>query len=1632
MGFSLKQTDKIKLDANNTTYTITIRRGEVVRLPLFLVLSGNESARYNELQANGRSANDIIKDIFKFEIQGGGTTATVSDIGDLTGALIGSATLIITSKRAVAPQQTTLNATVTVQTDSFFGPDGILTPAIDSVEKYISDAMKTVGGYVGTGAEWAGRQIFSGSAFIQEQLGIDSTKLSDDDKKKLDDRDLEAENDLFAKMIGIPSADLIPPLISGIKIYLAYISAQNAYMEAQIIASIRSIADYDRFPPAKKKRIAKILGTEVSTLENIAKTMRTLRVVPDLIEKLVVGDNPDYGSLLSGLLEHFGAPTLEDLSPDLKCVVNELVVQKLGINFARKEKSINAPINQKEEQGELKFQAIGALNGDMSPENIKYVERIQLDYLILSLLADLKFENITKIPTLKRVLEEVKPGDDPEKPRKEYHIPRPLSEGGGTYGELFNYTLNKQIFFYFGLFRLITEVVAYESGKPLGKYRNPYWKLEDFTDTAGRVFENSKLPSFAEMYPMIFPKGKEFSIKQLHMIFTQSRDQQLYESNGKITGVKRPKGKFYELNITTDLYGSRLAAAKNRDNPENKGPKGLALPNGKPYEPGYIATADHGFIGERNAKNDMIIALSERWDFLVENKIIIADPKNPTWLIPRFNDPLLRNTNKFGMLNSRTSGVATELGEFIDEATDKTDKNAIKEEIAINIQKLLSIRNINNRYTRQNILDIVLGKPVEITQIKPKLDIGLSPLKDLIGIAKDYRLKIVEEAFELGREKGYFSVNPDGKVGYVTLADKLTKDEYESLLKEIEALVIEEDVIVQQLAEIGGNSDPIIRQSADNLELKLSEIQQKLEEKRKLRDEYKEKINIEETIEGNKNKIVSLEEQIKTIQQKIDEINDANSRLRSLKPDEEGNYGVGSPILTAEDVAKAIAKNNKEITELKDKLSKLENEIVSLKEQNKELGYEEPTAPDGSTTTPCLDKYMKMQFMDIFENIDYKTLPQPVRTIVNGVGEYAGLSGADISATYEAISLGKNLYDLGKLGPDKWDELPPENKAWFAKKFGVDEEWAGDAIKFGADISLFAQGKSSGNFVDLLDRGFLRFRDTFLEKFAPGAGSWRDFERLDPKLQSTIAICLGFKPDDKGSHVLKAQRVVRRAVNFEQAIKQAVSIKNSIIAKKEGFDKLGGKGNPEMIDSLTNDLELTPDLISNLYNSTSEITADPYADFMDNIPSLLGGDPGWRQKMNVPPIEKTTPIPHQGKKVTLDIIENPNFTVPATLSEKLKKLVEDKAIISTNNQVTFNADGSVDWNDSVIVTDKALENGKFPIKFNLIRGDFNCSNIKLSTLENSPKIVEGKFDCSNNILTSLQNSPEDVFSFDCSSNPALTSLEGIPKIIRESKPDKTTIKPGHLEVILNFSNCSITSFDPLSTITTFGLGGINCSNNKIKEFYSSGINPTITQVTNFNCSGNQLTSLEKSPVIIKDTFDLYGSYNASNNKIKQLPDGLFTSMKCTDFNISNNEFVDLSFIPVEILGTFDVTGNRGKGFNDGDLGKNRFTPTGRETTTNRRCHIKVLKTDTGEYADRLFPSESETKNPSYQYTSNGQTYTYIWCSGLGRLDQGKARKDAREGYFQKDYNMIFFKAADSSDPTAPDIYIGDDVCPKTT
>ena len=70
----------------------------------------------------------------------------------------------------------------------------------------------------------------------------------------------------------------------------------------------------------------------------------------------------------------------------------------------------------------------------------------------------------------------------------------------------------------------------------------------------------------------------------------------------------------------------------------------------------------------------------------------------------------------------------------------------------------------------------------------------------------------------------------------------------------------------------------------------------------------------------------------------------------------------------------------------------------------------------------------------------------------------------------------------------------------------------------------------------------------------------------------------------------------------------------------------------------------------------------------------------------------------------------------------------------------------------------------FTIDFGEVKGNFDCSELGLTSLKGAPLLVYGDFDCSKNKLTSLKDAPMEVGGNFYSSNNPLTSSKGRPVV----------------------------------------------------------------------------------------------------------------------------------------------------------------------------------------------------------------------------------------------------------------------------
>lgn len=108
-----------------------------------------------------------------------------------------------------------------------------------------------------------------------------------------------------------------------------------------------------------------------------------------------------------------------------------------------------------------------------------------------------------------------------------------------------------------------------------------------------------------------------------------------------------------------------------------------------------------------------------------------------------------------------------------------------------------------------------------------------------------------------------------------------------------------------------------------------------------------------------------------------------------------------------------------------------------------------------------------------------------------------------------------------------------------------------------------------------------------------------------------------------------------------------------------------------------------------------------------------------------------------------------------------------KRFIKDNNLVWNQSTRRYDCDEDVKISKNIVSGGKLKIKFGHVKGYFDCSDNKLTTLEGVPQEVGGYFDCRYNELTSLDGAPNEVKDdFYCINNPNLVLPKTKPSWIK--------------------------------------------------------------------------------------------------------------------------------------------------------------------------------------------------------------------------------------------------------------------------
>jgi len=219
-----------------------------------------------------------------------------------------------------------------------------------------------------------------------------------------------------------------------------------------------------------------------------------------------------------------------------------------------------------------------------------------------------------------------------------------------------------------------------------------------------------------------------------------------------------------------------------------------------------------------------------------------------------------------------------------------------------------------------------------------------------------------------------------------------------------------------------------------------------------------------------------------------------------------------------------------------------------------------------------------------------------------------------------------------------------------------------------------------------------------------------------------------------------------------------------------------------------------------------------------------------------------------GKIVDIDYIYS-ELGIPESAFSKHKEILEFKEMFGIQGDYTINEDGSVDVDGNVIITSKKIN--KLPLKYGKVLGDFDCSDVGLTTLEGAPHTVR-RFNCAYNQLENLKFAPSLVGeNFICMGNN-LTSLEGAPKRVKNfiCSSNKLTNLEFAPETITEDFNCHYNKLETLKYFPKYVGGEISLSNNNLSDLDCglSLING------DFYCNKNNLTTLENMPEKINGNF----------------------------------------------------------------------------------------------------------------------------------------------------------------------------------
>ena len=184
-----------------------------------------------------------------------------------------------------------------------------------------------------------------------------------------------------------------------------------------------------------------------------------------------------------------------------------------------------------------------------------------------------------------------------------------------------------------------------------------------------------------------------------------------------------------------------------------------------------------------------------------------------------------------------------------------------------------------------------------------------------------------------------------------------------------------------------------------------------------------------------------------------------------------------------------------------------------------------------------------------------------------------------------------------------------------------------------------------------------------------------------------------------------------------------------------------------------------------------------------------------------------------------------------------------------------------------------------------VGGSFYCSYTSITSLEGCPRIVGGNFSCLSTEITSLKGCPEKVGgSFWCAYTN-ITSLEGCPKIVNgDFNCSRTLIASleGTPKIVEGNFQCQYTIITSLKGCPRIAHGDFDCTGTKIASL--EGCPEKVGG--NFICRYTSIASLEGCPK------EVGGSFGCAHTKITSLeggPEEVGGNFQCSYTNITSLE-----------------------------------------------------------------------------------------------------------------------------------------------